>query len=127
MIGVLPMTIMSHRGFKAVPALLLLLLCVLLAGCVGFSFGDVNYQNGALHIPVFNAGDERDVIIQVTVHSIDNLRQVEIDKTAEWVTLKKGENEYTLPIDLSPGTYKLYLYVLIDGKREVCEIRDIGV
>lgn len=120
------MTIMSHRGFKVVPVLFLVLL-VFLSGCIGCSFGDVTYRDGALHIPVFNTGDQRDVIVQVTLHSTDNMQQIEINKTAEWVTLNNGENEYVLPIDLSPGSYKLYLYVLVDGKREVCEIRDIGV
>ncbi|WOF15871.1 hypothetical protein F1737_03740 [Methanoplanus sp. FWC-SCC4] len=107
---------------------LILLLFVFISGCTSESFGDVTYDNDTgLKLTVINNGNPRDVTLQVTVFDLSNFRQVEIERIARQVYLKNGENVFTIKADLERGQYKLYLYVLEDGKRNAAEIRDINV
>ena len=104
---------------------LISLACV--AGCLTYSFGGVAYDDDLLRVQVTNDGDARQVVLQVTIFEIKDFQQTEIYKKAEFYDLKKGENEYQVPIHLEPGTYKLYLYVTIDSSPIVREIRNIEV
>lgn len=98
-----------------------------IAGCLSYSFGAVAYDGEELDIQVFNAGEPREVVVQATIFQIKEFSQVEVYKKAEYRYLERGENEYRIPIDLEPGSYKIYLYVMIDGNRAATEIRDLEV
>ncbi len=117
---------MTSRCSLVLLALVLLLFgCI--AGCLSYSFGAVAYDGEELKVQVFNAGEPREVVVQATIFQIREFSQVEVYKKAEYMFLEQGENEYRIPIDLEPGTYKLYLYVMIDGNRAATEIRDLEV
>jgi hypothetical protein len=105
--------------------ILVVLACV--AGCLTYSFGDVAYDDDLLRVQVTNEGDARQVVLQVTIFETKDFNQTELYRKAEFYDLKKGENEYRVPIHLEPGSYKLYLYVTIDGTPVVREIRNIEV
>ncbi|NYT06500.1 MAG: hypothetical protein GKC04_09095 [Methanomicrobiales archaeon] len=100
---------------------------VLTAGCSSYAFGDVLYSDGTLSIGIENTGEPRQVTVQVTIFDTTGFSQQEIYKKAEYVDLRSGANEYLVSIDLSPGTYKLYLYVLVDDARTTTVIRDITI
>jgi hypothetical protein len=104
----------------------ILLLVVILAGCLSISFGDVLYSDGALHVPVKNSEGPQQVLIQVRVYDTTDFRQNEIFTQIEYVDLDTGENEYIVPVELDPGTYKVYLYVIYDDDR-IIQIRDLEV
>lgn len=110
----------------AVPVILIvsLLLC---CGCLTYSFGDVSYNDGVLDIGVFNNKESGEVAVQVTVFDLAGFRQNEIGRYVNYVYLESGENHYQFPLELDEGSYKLYLYVLEDGKRSSAVIRDIVV
>ncbi|KQC03505.1 MAG: hypothetical protein APR53_05265 [Methanoculleus sp. SDB] len=109
---------------------LLVLVCVsaaLTAGCTSYTFGDVAYADDTLHVMV-NSGDEpRQVTVQVTIFDTTGFAQAEVYRKAEYLDLVTGGNEYLVPISLRPGTYKIYLYIMVDGARTTSVIRDITV
>ncbi|MDG6256406.1 MAG: hypothetical protein QCH35_02290 [Methanomicrobiaceae archaeon] len=106
---------------------LVLLLFGCIAGCLSYSFGAVAYDGEELHVQVFNTGEPREVVVQATIFRTEQFSQTEVYRKAEYKFLEQGENEYRIPIDLEPGTYKIYLYVMIDGDRAATEIRDIEI
>lgn len=114
--GKLPLLIIS----------ILLLLCGI-SGCVTYSFSEASYDGEALHMVVNNAGDPREVVVQVTVFETTDFNQKELFKQADYMFLEAGANEYVVPVTLDPGRYKLFLYVTVDDRRTTCEIRDIEV
>ncbi len=108
-------------------ALLFLLIVAGTAGCLSYSFGDAEYTDGELHVQVLNSNEPERVAIQVTIFETTDFQQTEIFKKVAFFDLEQGSNEYVLPVDLEPGTYKVYLYILVDGKRTNLEIRDLEV
>ena len=109
--------------------ILVAVLCVLgvLSGCVGNSLGDVSYDGKDLHIEATNGGEPVEAALQVTVYRIQDLEQVEVFKYADGVTFAQGENAYSVPVDLAPGKYKLYVYITVGNERTASIIRDIVV
>lgn len=106
---------------------LLVLLLLLGAGCTSPAIGEVSYVNGTLFVPVTAGSGSADAFVQVTVYEIADLRQQEMTFRQVPVTLRQGENEISLPLDLPSGTYKLYIYILTPGDRQTATIRDIVV
>lgn len=108
---------------------LMLFLALLLSasGCMNYSFGETIYNNSKLNIQIYNSGEERYSTVQVTIFSLKDLRQKEYTKCVETVWLKNGLNEYSFPVELEEGEYKMYLYILEDKKRASAQIRDIKV
>lgn len=100
---------------------------VLCCGCLTYSFGDVAYDDGSLDIEIINDGEPKDVSVQVTVFDLADFRQVEIGRYINYVSLETGDNSYSLPVELENGNYKLYLYILDDGRRSSAVIKDIEV
>lgn len=105
----------------------LLVLFLLGAGCTSPAIGDVAYTNGTLLVPVTASTGSTDAFVQVTVFGIADLRQQELTFRQVPVTLRQGENEISVPLDLPSGTYKLYIYILTPGDRQTATIRDIVV
>jgi hypothetical protein len=112
---------------KSLFLLLVVIAAVLSCGCLTYSFGDVAYDDGSLDIEIINDGEPKDISVQVTVFDLSGLRQVEIGRYINYVSIESGDNRYSLPVELEEGNYKLYLYILDDGRRSSAVIRDIEV
>ena len=117
----------NRNNIKAIYALPVVIAAVLCCGCLTYSFGNVAYNGESLDIEVFNNGDAKEVTLQVTVFDLSGFRQVELGKHVSYVVLETGKNDYKIPFDLEKGSYKLYLYVIEDGKRSSAVIRNIEV
>jgi hypothetical protein len=113
--------------WQRVLLLVVLVLCATLSGCLSFGIGDVRYEPGALHVRASNGGAPRDAAIQVTAFRVQDLSQDEVATGTLAITLAGGEHEYTVPLDLPPGKYKLYVYLIMDNDRKAGVIRDITV
>ena len=104
-----------------------LIFVLLGTGCTSTSIGDTEYSNGTFVVPVSNSGETGDAFIQVTVYEIRNFSQQKIIVYQEPVTLRHGQNMVIVPGTLSPGNYKLYIYILKTDERQTATIRDIVV
>ena len=110
--------------------LLLLAFLALLAlspGCLSTSIGGVGYDGRNLTVQVTEAGGPEDAALQVSVYRIQDFRQVETGRDIHPVLLRQGTNTLTVPLVLGQGTYRLYLYIIIDNARRASVIRDITV
>jgi len=104
-----------------------LILCLTAAGCTTLPVGDVSYGNGNLMVVVAGPGTPVDVGVQVTVYTLDQFEQHELLTTGTTATLTGNENTVMIPVKLSPGSYKIYVYITRNGERETAVIRDITV
>lgn len=118
---------MPDRSVPPFACAFLVVLMIASTGCTGVSIGEVSYSKGMLDVPVTNTGAESEAFVQVTVYEIVDFHQQEFLFVQEPVTLNTGENAVSVPVDLPPGDYKLYVYVLKPGERETATIRDIRV
>lgn len=109
------------------PLCLLCIILVLSAGCMSLAIGDVTPTDGGVKVHVTNSGDPIQAGIQVRVFRINDLAQQELTNTGVTVTLNRGENDITVPVRLEPGSYKLYVYVTMNGERKTASIKDIVV
>jgi hypothetical protein len=104
----------------------LIVLVVLAAGCISFSIGSVSYSNNNLTVYVISSSPAN-ASLQIRVFQIQDLVQKEEGVPIVPVTLEGGVNAIAVPLHLEPGTYKLYIYLIVDGTRETAVIRDIVV
>ncbi len=98
-----------------------------LAGCVGNSLDTVSYNGRELQIEATNGGGAVDAVLQVNIFQIRDLEQTQIFENASVVTFEQGKNAYSVPVDLDPGKYKLYVYITVGNERTASIIRDIVV
>lgn len=112
---------------RCLSVLALFLLFVLSAGCTSLAIGDVRYNKEGLVVHVTNSGNPVDAGIQVRIYEVKNLNQRELTVTGIPVSVRRGENEFVVPVTLEPGTYKLYMYMTVNGERQTASIKDIGV
>ncbi|MDD1701412.1 MAG: hypothetical protein LUQ31_00340 [Methanoregula sp.] len=117
----------SMTGRSYLLVFLGLILIVAAAGCITYSIGNVAYRPGNLSVVVTNTGDPIEAGIEVRIYTIDGFAQREYITTGTPVSLKNGENLINIPVNLTPGQYKLYVYLTKNGQRETAVIRDIGV
>ncbi len=106
---------------------ILLCLCGITAGCMTASIGEVAYGPGGLHINATNQDPTTQAVLQVTVFRVENLMQTEILRQAEFIQFESGTHEYTVPVHLDPGDYKLYVYISVNGDSKARVVRDIVV
>jgi hypothetical protein len=97
------------------------------AACVSTTFGDVEYSNGEITLPVSYDGAPSEGYIQVTVYKIANNQQEETGAFFATLNLQRGENIALIPAPLGPGQYKLYFYLIQNGERKAATIRDLTV
>jgi len=107
--------------------LVVLLACCVLPGCLSFGIADVRYDGSALSFHASNSGEPKEAAIQVTVFRMKDLAQEEVTTEFHTIRLASGEHEYTVPLSLPPGSYKLYIYLIVDNDRKASVIRDITV
>jgi hypothetical protein len=103
------------------------IILVLSAGCTSFAIGDVTPTDQGMKVHVTNSGDPINAGIQLRVFRIHDLAQQELTNTGVTVALDHGENVVTVPVRIEPGTYKLYVYVTMNGERKTATIKDIVV
>ncbi len=116
-------------SWKYVP-LLILILAVLTgaAGCLSTTFQEVTYEGDGLEIAVENADKPiENAVLQVTIMRVEGFTQSEVLRKAQYVNLDSGRNVYTFPVDLEPGSYKLFLIVLVGNERRASVIRNLEV
>ena len=111
-------------GLWLVGCIVLVFLC---AGCISLSVGTVSYATDNLSVTVNNGGDPLDAGLQVRIFETDGVTQHERDVIGMPVSLGRGTNTLLMPVKLEPGTYKLYVYLTVDGNRQTAVIRDITV
>jgi hypothetical protein len=113
---------------KSVPFLAAFLsLLALSAGCLSPSIGQALYAGDTLRVQVTNSGGPEDAALQVSVYGFQDFRQVEVTREILPVKLNQGTTTLTVPLPLEEGTYRLYLYIIIDNVRRASVIRDITV
>jgi hypothetical protein len=118
---------MSTRNGAISVCCAVLILIVISIGCTTTAIGDAAYRNGTITVSISNAGDPGEAFIQITVYEIKDLHQQKMTVLQTPVILQHGQNEVVIPVTLSPGTYKLYIYILKPDQRETATIRDIVV
>ena len=104
--------------------ILVLSLC---AGCLATTVGDTWYENQSVRTTITHTGAPADLRVQVTVYRISGLSQEPYAVFDAPVSLTAGNNPVSVPGELPPGSYKLYIYVLGDNDRKTAVIRDITV
>ncbi|HJJ29806.1 MAG TPA: hypothetical protein VJ857_03680 [Methanocorpusculum sp.] len=97
-------------------------LCILAVVCIILVFSSVPsltvgtsvYEDGVLKTPVYYDGEPRDVWFQYNIYMQDSLLSSTPVCESESVlgTLTKGGFDTELKIDLGPGEYKVFIYVL---------------
>lgn len=118
---------MRGSFYTIVAGLSVLFMVLLCAGCLSTEVGDTRYDNRSVQISISHAGDPVDVHIQVSVFRIAGMTQEQYTIVSAPATLVNGENLVSVPVELKPGSYKLFVYVLRDGDRKTAVIRDIVV
>ncbi len=106
---------------------ILLCICGVTAGCMTASVEEVTYRQNSLYISATNQDPTVQAVLQVTVFRVENLEQTEIFRQAEFIQFESGTHEYRMPVTLDPGTYKLYIYITVNGDSVARVIRDIVV
>jgi len=104
-----------------------LALLSLASGCLSVSFGPVSYDGSTLQLQVTNTGAPVDAALQVSVYRFQDFRQVEVTRQILPVKLGQGLTTLSVPLALDEGSYRLYLYIIIDNARRASVIRDITV
>jgi hypothetical protein len=105
----------------------ILVLALLCTGCLSMNVGDASYRNRSVMVQITNTGEPADVTVQVTAYRIQDLHQQMYTIAGAPATIRNGETDVMVPVELEPGTYKLYVYILSDGDRKTAVIRDITV
>ncbi len=106
---------------------LVLMVVIVSAGCLTYSICTVSYDGSAVHVSVDNKKEARDVAMQITVFDISGFEQVGVNKIVRSVHLDAGMNDVAFDAALQPGPYRLFIYMMEDGKRLGCSIEDIEV
>lgn len=108
--------------------LILLIICLsLCTGCVSTTIGNTWYENQSVRTTISHSGEPADLTVQVTVYKLGSLDQQLYTVLSTPVSLSRGDTLVTIPVDLPPGPYKLFVYVLGDNDRKTAVIRDITV
>jgi hypothetical protein len=98
------------------------------AGCLSTTIGAATYDGKALHISADSTSDPvENAVLQVVVMEVEALSQTEVFKEARYVNLDRGTNEYTVPVALQPGTYKVFITIFVESDRRASVIRELEV
>jgi len=107
--------------------LALLVLFLFLCGCISSSIGEVGYSGDNITAGISNPNETSDAFVQVTIYRVTGLSQQEHSVVMTGVKLETGDNSVQIPVSLSPGNYKLKMYLIQNGERKTAVIRDIVV
>jgi hypothetical protein len=118
---------MSGKMYLSLAAGTILILVMVCVGCISVNTGDTSYRNRSIMVQITNTGEPADATVQVTAYRIQDLHQQLYGIGDVPATIRNGETDVAVPIDLEPGTYKIYIYVTSNGERKTAVIRDIMV
>jgi len=118
---------MSANPFLSVSVTILFLASAIATGCMSTTVGDLQYAGNTFRINIVQNEKPADVFLQLTIFRTDGFRQQEYNVTLDQTRLEPGNNTILVPSRLEPGTYKVYVYVIEDGRRKTAVIRDIEV
>jgi len=116
---------MTGRWFIA--GCILLFILLLSTGCTSLSIGNLVYNNGNVTVAVSGLGNPVTAGVEVHIFSIEAIEQHELLVTGITTTLHEGNNLVSVPVNLTTGKYKIYVYLVVNGERETAAIRDISV
>jgi hypothetical protein len=111
-------------------ALLVLVLAILIgaAGCLSTTVHGVTYEDGDLEITVESTDEPvENAVLLVTVMKVEAFEQNEVYRKPRYIDLDRGLNVYTVPVDLQPGSYKIFLTIFVGNERRASVIRDLEV
>lgn len=111
-------------------ALLVLVLAILIgaAGCLSTTVHEVTYEDGDLEITVESTDEPvENAVLLVTVMKVEAFEQNEVYRKPRYIDLDRGLNVYTVPVDLQPGSYKIFLTIFVGNERRASVIRDLEV
>lgn len=98
------------------------------AGCLATAIGEVTYDGEALQVAVENSGEPvENAVLQVKIMEVDLFEQQKVFSQARHINLDSGENNYSIEVDLQPGTYRAFLNIFIGDERGASVIRDLEV
>jgi len=114
---------------RVLPLFLLAILVAVLTctGCTMPAIGDVRYEGGNYSVAIDNSGQLSGAYLQVTAFRLSGWSQEEYSVVYQPLTGGPGHTVVTIPAELVPGRYRLFVYLLRDGTRETAVIRDIEV
>jgi hypothetical protein len=104
-----------------------LTLLIFLCGCISSSIGEVGYANDGITASISNPNAPSDAFVQVTIYRVAGLSQQEYSVVMTSAKLNTGSNTVLIPVMLTPGNYKLKMYLIQNGERKTAVIRDIVV
>lgn len=104
-----------------------LVLLTVLCGCISTSIGEVGYANGGITARINNQDGPSDAFVQVTIYRVTGLTQQEYSVVMTSARLNTGDNTVLIPVVLTPGNYKLKMYLIQNGERKTAVIRDIVI
>ena len=104
-----------------------LALLIFLCGCISSSIGEVGYANDGITASINNPNAPSDAFVQVTIYRVAGLSQQEYSVVMTSAKLNTGSNTVLIPVILTPGNYKLKMYLIQNGERKTAVIRDIVV
>jgi len=107
--------------------LTVLLSAVLGSGCINQVPGKVMYQSGSLLFTIRSEDEIPDGVLEVAVFRLENFRQVELSRKADNFPVKAGDNTVILPMELTPGNYRSFIYVSSRSTRFPVVIRDFEI
>jgi urease beta subunit len=117
--------------YMSVRALGISAVCIMLllfsAGCTSLAVNTVRYDHGNLSVSVTNSGNPVDAGVQVRIFQVNGLSQQEREVTGAPAYLPAGTHLIDIPVQMEPGSYKLYVYLTINGERQTAVIRDMVV
>lgn len=116
----------SRAAAAGIGILLLFALCIS-AGCVTTTVGTAVYENQSVRTTIHYEGVQPDARVQVTAYRINGLGQELYGDRVVPVSLIPGDNQVSVPLELTPGNYKLFIYILENNNRSAAVIRDIVV
>ena len=120
---------MDSHGFASVLLMVTMVSALIVfMGCTTTTVGDVTYTGKEFVVTIDDSGHvSNDTYMQVTMYRISGFSQQEYGIVSARVTLINGKNTVKIPAALSPGDYKLNIYLIRNGERSSAVIRDIRV
>jgi hypothetical protein len=118
---------MSEYPFLPISVIILFLASAITTGCMSTTVGDLQYTDNSLRVNIVQDKKPADIFLQLSIFRTAGLSQQEYNVTFDQVRLEPGNNSLVIPARLEPGTYKIYIYIIEEGKRKTAVIRDIEV
>lgn len=117
----------AHVPVATAGFVVLLITLSFCSGCVSTTVGNTWYENQSVKTTISHTGEQANLTVQVTVYRIESLSQEYYTVISAPVSISHGDTLVTIPGELPPGSYKLFVYVLGDKDRKTAVIRDITV